>query len=492
MFAGTGSDVGKSVLAAGFCRIFRQDGYNPAPFKAQNMALNSFVTPDGLEIGRAQAAQAEACGIAPTADMNPILLKPQGDSISQLVLNGKASANVSARRYYEKDRRDALRSEACSAFDRLAAKHSPIVMEGAGSVAELNLRDADIVNINMARHAGATVILVADIERGGVFASVYGSIMLQKPDDRKLIKGIIVNKFRGDISLFDNGRKILEEICGVPVLGVMPYFDNIHIEEEDSMELAAKKQHAANGGKVNVAVVKLKHISNFTDFDILEHDGRVNLYYCDNAEELNSADIIILPGSKNTIADLEQLRRDGMAKAITEAAYKGKTVLGICGGYQMMGTRITDSYGIEGAECTAEGLGLLPVSTRLEPEKTLRQAEFTFADSNGTAMKGYETHNGVTEADDGKAQKSLFIKTDGCHDGCICGDNCMGTYMHGSLDNPQFVNFLLSKCGKVITAESGISDYNEFKNRQYDRLADLIRQNIDMKQVYRIMAEQPE
>lgn len=492
MFAGTGSDVGKSFLAAGFCRIFKQDGYNPAPFKAQNMALNSFVTPDGLEIGRAQAVQAEACGIAPTADMNPILLKPQGDSISQLVLNGKASANVSARRYYEKDRRDALRSEACSAFDRLEAKHSPIVMEGAGSVAELNLRDADIVNINMARHAGAAVILVADIERGGVFASAYGSIMLQKPDDRKLIKGIIVNKFRGDISLFDNGRKILEEICGVPVLGIMPYFDNIHIEEEDSMELAVKKQHAADSGKANVAVVKLKHISNFTDFDMLEHDGRVNLYYCDNAEELKSADIIILPGSKNTIADLEQLRRDGMAKAITEAAYKGKTVLGICGGYQMMGTRITDSYGIEGTECTAEGLGLLPVSTRLEPEKTLRQAEFTFADSNGTAMKGYEIHNGVTEADDGKAQKPLFIKTDGRNDGCICGDKCMGTYMHGSLDNLQFVDFLLSKCGKDITEESGISDYNEFKNRQYDLLADLIRQNIDMKQVYRIMAEQPE
>ena len=279
MFAGTGSDVGKSVLAAGFCRIFRQDGYSPAPFKAQNMALNSFVTPDGLEIGRAQAVQAEACGIAPCADMNPILLKPLGDSISQIVLNGRAVTNVHARDYYEDSRRDMLRAEVCNAFDRLAAAHSPVVIEGAGSVAELNLRDADIVNISMARHAGAAVILVADIERGGVFASAYGSVMLQQPEDRRLIKGIIVNKFRGDATLFDNGRKILEDICGVPVLGVVPYFDNIHIEEEDSMELAAKKQHATTGSKVNVAVVKLSHISNFTDFDMLEHDARVNLYY---------------------------------------------------------------------------------------------------------------------------------------------------------------------------------------------------------------------
>ena len=296
MFAGTGSDVGKSVLAAGFCRIFRQDGYSPAPFKAQNMALNSFVTPEGLEIGRAQAVQAEACGIAPCADMNPILLKPLGDSISQIVLNGRAVTNVHARDYYEDSRRDMLRAEVCNAFDRLAAAHSPVVIEGAGSVAELNLRDADIVNISMARHAGAAVILVADIERGGVFASAYGSVMLQQPEDRRLIKGIIVNKFRGDATLFDNGRKILENICGVPVLGVVPYFDNIHIEEEDSMELAAKKQHATTGSKVNVAVVKLSHISNFTDFDMLEHDARVNLYYCDDAHELDSADIIILPG----------------------------------------------------------------------------------------------------------------------------------------------------------------------------------------------------
>ena len=492
MFAGTGSDVGKSVLAAGFCRIFRQDGYSPAPFKAQNMALNSFVTPEGLEIGRAQAVQAEACGIAPCADMNPILLKPLGDSISQIVLNGRAVTNVHARDYYEDSRRDMLRAEVCNAFDRLAAAHSPVVIEGAGSVAELNLRDADIVNMSMARHAGAAVILVADIERGGVFASAYGSVMLQQPEDRRLIKGIIVNKFRGDATLFDNGRKILEDICGVPVLGVVPYFDNIHIEEEDSMELAAKKQHATTGSKVNVAVVKLSHISNFTDFDMLEHDARVNLYYCDDAHELDSADIIILPGSKNTLSDLARLRATGMAEAITEAAHCGKTVFGICGGYQMMGATVADPHGIEGPACSAEGLSLLPVSTRLEPEKTLRQSDFTFASGRGGNMTGYEIHNGATSPTGLKPCKPLFIKADGSSDGCVCGANCMGTYMHGVLDNPPFVDFLLATCGKAVGSEGAISDYKAFKDRQYDMLADFLRQHVDMRQVYSILAEDAE
>ena len=341
----------------------------------------------------------------------------------------------------------------------------------------------------MARHAGAAVILVADIERGGVFASAYGSVMLQQPEDRRLIKGIIVNKFRGDATLFDNGRKILEDICGVPVLGVVPYFDNIHIEEEDSMELAAKKQHATTGSKVNVAVVKLSHISNFTDFDMLEHDARVNLYYCDDAHELDSADIIILPGSKNTLSDLARLRASGMAEAITEAAHCGKTVLGICGGYQMMGATVADPHGIEGPACSAEGLSLLPVSTHLEPEKTLRQSDFTFASGRSGNMTGYEIHNGVTSPTGLKPCKPLFVKADGSSDGCVCGANCMGTYMHGVLDNPPFVDFLLATCGKAVGSEGAISDYKAFKDRQYDMLADFLRQHVDMQQVYRILAE---
>ena len=268
MFVGTGSDVGKSVIAAAFCRIFRQDGYRPAPFKAQNMSLNSYATPDGLEIGRAQAVQAEAAGIACHTDMNPVLLKPQSDHTSQVVLNGRPSGTQSAGSYFRREGREELRRLVCEAYDRLAARYNPIVMEGAGSISELNLRDVDIVNMPMALHADAAVILVADIDRGGVFASVYGSIMLLPEEERRHVRGIIINKFRGDLKLFDRGRSILEELCHVPVLGVVPYFTDIHIEEEDSMSLSTKVMQAQQG-RVNVAVVLLRHMSNFTDFDVL-------------------------------------------------------------------------------------------------------------------------------------------------------------------------------------------------------------------------------
>ena len=278
MFAGTGSDVGKSILAAAFCRIFKQDGYSPAPFKAQNMALNSYATPEGLEIGRAQAVQAEAAGIPCHTDMNPLLLKPQSDHTSQVVLNGKPMGNKNAYDYWRRGNSDIdYRKEVCAAFDRLANRYNPIVMEGAGSISEINLRSTDLVNMPMARHAHADVILVGDIDRGGVFASVYGSISLQTPEDRQLIKGIIINKFRGDMRLFDEGRKMLEDICGVPVLGVVPYYKDIHIEEEDSVALAQKSM-SAERGKVNIAVVMLKHLSNYTDFDSLEQDTRFTFF----------------------------------------------------------------------------------------------------------------------------------------------------------------------------------------------------------------------
>ena len=309
MLAGTGSDVGKSILAAAFCRIFKQDGYSPAPFKAQNMALNAYATPEGLEIGRAQAVQAEAAGIPCHTDMNPLLLKPNSDHTSQVVLNGKPIGNKNAYDFWRKEKsgerkeksgeRIDFRQKVCDAFDRLAKRYNPIVMEGAGSIAEINLKDRDLVNMSMARHAGADVILVGDIDRGGVFASVYGSIALQTPEDRKQIKGIIINKFRGDLRLFEEGRKMLEDICGVPVLGVVPYYKDIFIEEEDSVSLEKKQREIAEG-KVNVAVVLLRHISNFTDFDTLERDPRVNLFYTNNINDLSQADIIILPGTKAT------------------------------------------------------------------------------------------------------------------------------------------------------------------------------------------------
>lgn len=381
MFAGTGSDVGKSVVAAGFCRIFKQDGYCPAPFKAQNMALNSYATPDGLEIGRAQAVQAEAAGLSPHTDMNPLLLKPQTDKTCQVVLNGRPIGNRDAYSYFNPKGRDVLRNEVNAAFDRLNSRYNPVVMEGAGSISEINLRETDLVNMPMAMYAGADVILVADIDRGGVFASVYGSVMLQRPEERKRIKGILINKFRGDIRLFEPGVKMIEELCGVPVIGVLPYFKDIFVEEEDNLQLASKARHAAGNGKVSVAVVLLRHISNFTDFNMLERDSRVNLYYADSAEDISKADIIIIPGSKSTLADLSLLRKSGMAQAIIKAAENGKTVVGICGGYQMMGTMISDPEGIEGSISGMPGLGLLPMHTVMNREKTTKQVRFGLNDS---------------------------------------------------------------------------------------------------------------
>lgn len=381
MFAGTGSDVGKSVVAAGFCRIFKQDGYCPAPFKAQNMALNSYATPDGLEIGRAQAVQAEAAGLSPHTDMNPLLLKPQTDKTCQVVLNGRPIGNHDAYSYFNPKGRDVLRNEVNAAFDRLNNRYNPVVMEGAGSISEINLRETDLVNMPMAMYAGADVILVADIDRGGVFASVYGSVMLQRPEERKRIKGILINKFRGDIRLFEPGVKMIEELCGVPVIGVLPYFKDIFVEEEDNLQLASKARHAAGNGKVSVAVVLLRHISNFTDFNMLERDSRVNLYYADSAEDISKADIIIIPGSKSTLADLSLLRKSGMAQAIIKAAENGKTVVGICGGYQMMGTMISDPEGIEGSISGMPGLGLLPMHTVMNREKTTKQVRFGLNDS---------------------------------------------------------------------------------------------------------------
>ena len=386
MLAGTGSDVGKSILAAALCRIFKQDGYCPAPFKAQNMALNSYATPEGMEIGRAQAVQAEAAGIPCHTDMNPLLLKPQSDHTSQVILHGKPIGNKNAYDYWRRgSSKIDFRTEVCKAYDRLAATYNPIVMEGAGSISEINLRDTDLVNLSMARYAGADVILVGDIDRGGIFASVYGSIALQTPEDRKLIKGIIVNKFRGDMRLFEEGRRMLEDICKIPVLGVVPYYKDIYIEEEDSVSLQQKHRQLAEG-KVNIAVVLLRHISNFTDFDTLERDPRVNLFYTNNTNDISRADIIILPGTKATLDDLLELRRNGCAQAIIRAHRDGRTVVGICGGYQMLGLSVDDPDGIEGSIASLPGLGLLPIKTTMTPTKTTQQVTFQF---EGQACQGY-------------------------------------------------------------------------------------------------------
>ena len=476
MFAGTGSDVGKSIVAAAFCRIFLQDGYRPAPFKAQNMALNSYATPDGLEIGRAQAVQAEAAGIPCHTDMNPLLLKPQSDHTSQVVLNGVPIGNRDAYDFWGKPTPNPsqgggeldFRAEVCDSFDRLASRYNPIVMEGAGSISEINLRDTDLVNLPMARHANADVILVGDIDRGGVFASVYGSIMLQTPEDRKLIKGIIINKFRGDMRLFDEGRRMMEDICGIPVLGVIPYYKDIYIEEEDSVSLARKNsQFSTVNSQLNVAVVLLRHISNFTDFDVLERDPRVNLFYTNNVSDIMHADIIILPGTKATLDDLLELRRNGCAQAIVRAHRDGRMVVGICGGYQMLGQTVEDPNGIEGSVTRLPGLGLLPIHTTMCATKTTRQVSFMF---EGHECKGYEIHQGISDTDEPVLQT----------------DHCIGTYIHGFLDNAPVIEYLL-KSFKFQVSGSKIQSIEDFKEEQYNKLADHVRQHVDMTRIYQIL-----
>jgi len=462
MFAGTGSDVGKSIVAAAFCRIFKQDGYEPAPFKAQNMALNSYATPEGLEIGRAQAVQAEAACIPCHTDMNPLLLKPQSDHTSQVILNGRPIGNKDAYDYWRPTQKSPInpttpippidfKKEVHAAFDRLASRYNPIVMEGAGSIAEINLKDRDLVNMSMARHAKADVILVGDIDRGGVFASVYGSIMLQSPEDRKLIKGVIINKFRGDMRLFDEGRKMLEDICGVPVLGVIPYYKDIFIEEEDSVSLEKKRKQLAEG-KVNIAVVLLRHISNYTN----------------NTQDISQADIIILPGTKSTLDDLMELRRNGCAQAIQRAHRDGKMVIGICGGYQMLGQTIDDPEGIEGDIKHLPGLGLLPIHTTMGADKTTKQVTFQF---DGQTCQGYEIHQGVSDTDE------LILQT----------DHCIGTYIHGFLDNAAVIEYVLR--GKKLEGrgERAVS-YRDFKEQQYDKLAEHVRQYVDIERIYQILS----
>ena len=485
MLAGTGSDVGKSIIAAAFCRIFLQDGYHPAPFKAQNMALNSYATPEGLEIGRAQAVQAEAAGVPCHTDMNPLLLKPSSDHTSQVVLNGRPIGNRNAYEYFRREGREELRKEVHAAFDRLAARYNPVVMEGAGSISEINLRDSDLVNLPMAMYAGADVILVADIDRGGVFASVYGSVMLLRPEERKHIKGILINKFRGDIRLFESGVKMLEDLCGVPVVGVVPYYKDIYIEEEDSVMLQTKNIRAGQG-KVNVAVVLLRHLSNFTDFNVLERDPRVHLFYTNNADELMKADIILLPGSKSTLSDLYELRRNGVAQTIVRAHREGATVMGICGGYQLMGREVCDPDHVEGEIERLPGLGLLPVSTRMQGEKVTRQVRFRFLEDSAVC-EGYEIHMGTTTPLADVPVSPLNHLADGREDGYFVDRTCMGTYVHGILDNPSVIDYLLEPFADKLKETA--FDYKAFKEEQYDKLAAHVRKHVDLPLIYQILTD---
>jgi len=482
MFVGTGSDVGKSVINAAFCRIFLQDGYHPAPFKAQNMSLNSFATVDGFEIGRAQAVQAEACGIECKVEMNPILLKPTSDQSAQVVLNGKPIGNQTAKEYFFDTNRDTLFEEAMRSFYVLNKSYNPIVIEGAGSISEMNLWKKDITNMRVAVETDAVTFLIADIDKGGIFASIYGTLKLLPKNERKQIKGIIINKFRGDSDLFEDGKKMLEELTGVPVVAVIPYYRDIFIEDEDSVVLD-KKHGNTLSSKTNIVVVLLKHMSNFTDFNVLERIPEVHLFYTHEIKDIINADIIIIPGSKNTIHDLLFLRKTGLAKAIITAHENGKSVYGICGGFQMMGSEIRDPFHVEGTIEMIPGLGILPVTTTLTKEKITEQCNFIFQ-NNEEQGKGYEIHMGETVFDlNSKATPLCIINSDE-NDGCFLNNKTWGTYIHGIFDHISVIQEIVKSTGSKIKLDF---DVDQFKEEQYNKLADLVRENTDIDYIYKTL-----
>ncbi|PID89595.1 MAG: cobyric acid synthase CobQ [Bacteroidia bacterium] len=481
MFVGTGSDVGKSILNTAFCRIFLQDGYRPAPFKAQNMSLNSYPTANGLEIGRAQAVQAEACGLECCVEMNPVLLKPTSNLCSQLVLHGKPIGNKSASDYFLKTDRKMLFKEAFKSFTKLNNAYNPVVIEGAGSISEINLWDKDITNMRVAVAAEAATYLVADIDKGGVFAGVYGTMELLPKKERAFIKGIIINKFRGDIALFEEGKKILENLTGVPVVGIVPYFKDIYIEDEDSVVLD-KKIAALKDDKINIVVVLLKHMSNFTDFNVLERTPEVNLIYTNDAQDIENADIVIVPGSKNTIEDIIHLRKTGLAKAIINAHKDGKSVYGICGGFQMMGQEIHDPFHVEGNIDSTPGLGILPVVTRLNKEKHTEQCEFTFLSSTETC-RGYEIHMGETKA---QTENPLCRLSNNAKEGYYLNDKTWGCYIHGIFDNMPVIKSIIERVGGKAPENFNLE---EFKEAQYNKLADLVRKHVDLEYIYKTLEQ---
>ena len=493
MIQGTMSGAGKSLLVAGLCRIFAQDGYKVAPFKSQNMALNSFITSDGKEMGRAQVVQAEAAGIEPEVAMNPILLKPTTDVGSQVIVQGMPLKTMSAVDYYAF--KHELKPLIMDAYRNLAERFDIIVIEGAGSPAEVNLKQDDIVNMGMAKMAASPVLLAGDIDRGGVFAQLIGTMMLLDPSERAQVKGSIVNKFRGDPEILRPGLTILEERMGVPVVGVVPYMQ-IDIDDEDSMSdrLSARSR----GGTVDIAVVRLPKISNFTDFIALKAAAGVDVRYVGRVNELGQPDLVILPGTKSTLADLKWLRESGLEAAILKLADAGTPIFGICGGYQMLGRSIADPHGVEGGG-TMAGMGLLPVKTVFEPEKHTVQSRGIVQDVggalaklSGTALDGYEIHMGTSTLEDGLPLVLLESK-DGTTkpDGCVFG-NTYGTYLHGFFDKPQAASALI---GSLLSAK-GLDahtieavDMAAYKQEQYDILAQGVRESLDMDMVYRILEE---
>ena len=499
MIQGTMSNAGKSLLAAGLCRIFKQDGYRVAPFKSQNMALNSYITSEGLEMGRAQVVQAQAAGCEPSVDMNPILLKPSSDVGSQVIVRGVPIGTMPAKEYFKYKKQ--LIPEIKKAFQHLSEQYDIIVIEGAGSPAEINLKSDDIVNMGMARMAGAPVLLAGDIDRGGVFAQLYGTVALLEPDEQAMVKGLIINKFRGDKTILDPGVEMIEKLCKIPVVGVVPYMD-VDIEDEDSLSSRLSstgrnntlKQESESSEKhveawIDIAAIRFPRLSNFTDLNVFDPIPGVSVRYVSRLSELGRPDLIVLPGTKNTIEDLLWMRQNGLEAAVLKKAAGGTPIWGICGGYQMMGQTLSDQEGTEAGVPgrTISGMGLLPLQTQFQEEKTRTQVKGCF----GTVVK-----NVIKEQEKAVNHSLLKLREEqaGNHtekqDGC-CRDNLYGTYVHGIFDKAEVAETIVCALMKEKGMEpevGGLSfDYEKYREEQYNRLADTMRKYLDMEAIYRIL-----
>ena len=479
MIQGTTSDAGKSTLVAGLCRVLKRRGLDVAPFKPQNMALNSAVTEDGGEIGRAQAVQALACGLEPHSDMNPVLLKPNTDIGAQVILNGRAVGEMDARRYH--DYKAVAKQAVLAAYQRLARRHQVILVEGAGSPAEINLRDRDIANMGFAEAVDCPVLLVADIDRGGVFAHLVGTLALLSDTERARVAGMVINRFRGDLALLQSGLDWLQDHTARPVLGVLPYLHGLHLEAEDA--LCHEQSVAPGHDALRVIVPALPRISNHTDFDPLRLHPRVDLRFIGPGRSIPPADLIILPGSKAVRGDLAWLREQGWEEAILRHLRYGGRLLGICGGYQMLGQRLSDPHGLEGAPGDSPGLGLLDLHTTLAPEKQLRRVEGRLCLAKEVRVSGYEIHAGVTG---GAALERPAVRLAGGTDGARSEDGqVLGTYLHGLFERPEACDALLAWAG--LDGEAASPDYHALRENSLERLADSLERHLDIDHILALL-----
>lgn len=501
MVQGTASSVGKSIINAGLCRILYEDGLKVAPFKSQNMSLNSYITEEGLEMGRAQVVQSEAAGIKPVAAMNPILLKPTGEKKCQVIFNGEIYGDFSAAEYQKEKKY--LKEKVKEIYENLDNKFDVIVLEGAGSPAEINLRADDLVNMGMAELVDAPVILVGDIDKGGVFASIYGTIKLLKEEEQKRIKGVIINKFRGDVEILKPGLKMLEDLIDIPVLGVVPY-TKLRIDDEDSVSIDNFEKVEKSENDIVIKIIRLPFMSNFTDFNILFSLDNVNISYTSNPKELNDADMVIIPGSKSTIDDLMFLKENGFKEKLIVLERKGVNIFGICGGFQMLGQKLLNNLKIEGDIEEVEGLGLLDIVTEFKPEKIRTQVKAKIKEDNkllsgceGITIEGYEIHMGVTREVHEEAK--AFVEIYDClgnSDSRVEGyrnenKNVYGTYIHGIFDSLEFTNKILNNIRKDKSIEvcenKEYATFNELKEREYTKLSNILRDSLDMEKIYRII-----